>query len=47
MELRQGTWDWDEVVEKFTHNFSFADEQPIVDVAIQTIMEKIIVEIPI
>ena len=47
MDLRQGTQDWDKVVKKFAHTFSFADEQPTVDVALQTIKEKIFVEIPV
>ena len=47
MELRQGTQDWEDIAKKFMHTFEFADEQPIVDVALQMIKENIFVEIPI
>ena len=47
MELQRGTQDWDEVVKQFAHTFAFVDEQPIVDVALQMIKEKIFAEIPV
>ena len=46
MELRQGTQDWEEAAEQFEHTFEFGDEQPTVDVVLQTIKENIFVEIP-
>ena len=45
MELWQGTRDWDKVVKQFVHTFAFADEQLTIDVMLQTIKEKIFVEI--
>ena len=47
MELRQGTQDWEGLTKKFRQTFEFVDEQPTVDVALQTIKEKIFDEIPI
>ena len=47
MELRQGTQDWEGLTKKFTHTFEFADEQPIVDVVLQTIKEKIFSKITV
>ena len=47
MELRQGTHDWDEVVKKFVHTFSFFDEKLTVYVALQAIKETIFAEIPV
>ena len=35
------------MVVHFTHTFAFADEQPIVDVVLQAIKEKIFTEIPL
>ena len=45
MELQQGNQDWEEVVKQFMHTFAFDNEQPVVDVALQMIKEKIFVEI--
>ena len=47
MELRQETREWEEVVQKFTYTFQFADEQTTVDIALKTIKEKIFAEIPL
>ena len=47
MELRQGTQDWEGIVKQFAHTFEFTDEHPTVDVALQTIKEKIFAEIPV
>ena len=45
MELRQGNHDWEGIAKKFPHTFEFADEKPTVDSTLQTIKEKIFVEI--
>ena len=47
MELRQGTQDWEGLTKKFRKTFEFVDEQSTVDVALQTIKEKIFIEIPV
>ena len=47
MELQQGTQDWEGVSKLFRQTFEFTDEQPTVDVALQTIKEKIFAEIPV
>ena len=47
MELRQAIQDWEGLTKQFRQTFEFADEQPTVDVALQTINEKIFVEIPV
>ena len=47
MELRQETREWEEVAQKFTYTFEFADEQPTVDIALKTIKEKIFAKIPL
>ena len=47
MELRQETQEWEGLAKKFSHTFEFADEHPIVDVALQMIKDKIFVEIPV
>ena len=47
MELCQETSEWEEFAQKFTYTFQFAYEQPIVDIALKTIKEKIFAEIPL
>ena len=47
IELRQGTQDWEEVAKNFAHTFELVDEQPTVDALLQTIKEKIFVEISV
>ena len=47
MELRQETREWEEVAQKFTYTFQFANEQPTVDIALKTIKENIFAEIPL
>ena len=34
-------------MQKFTYTFQFVDEQPIVDIALKTIKDKIFTEIPL
>ena len=47
MELRQAIQDWEGLTKQFRQTFEFADEKPTVDAAVQTIKEKIFVEIPV
>ena len=47
IELRQGAQYWERITKQFRQTFDFADEQPTVDAALQTIKEKIFVEIPV
>ena len=47
MELRQGTQDREGIVKQFRQTFEFADEQPIVDAALQILEAKIFSQIPI
>ena len=47
MELRQGTQDWEGLTKKFRKTFEFPDENPTIDVVLQTIKENIFAEIPI
>ena len=47
MELRQETREWEKVAQNFTYTFQLTDDQPIVDIALKTIKEKIFAEIPL
>ena len=47
MELRQGTQEWEGITKKFRQTFEFVEEEPTVDVVLQTIKEKIFAEIPV
>ena len=47
MDLRQGTQYWERIANQFAHTFEFANENPTIDVALQTVKEKIFAEIPI
>ena len=47
MELCLETKEWEKVAQNFTYTFQFADEKPIVDIALNTIEEKISADIPV
>ena len=47
MELHQETREWEKVAHNFTYTFHFAGEQPIVDIVLKTLKEKIFIEIPL
>ena len=47
MEFQQGTQEWEGLSKKFMQTFEFLDEKDIVDVALQTIREKLFAEIPV
>ena len=45
--MRQETREWEDVAQKFTYTFQFANEKPTVDIALKNIKEKIFTEIPL
>ena len=45
MELRQGTQDWESIANKLAHALEFLDDKPTFGVVLQTIKDKIFIEI--
>ena len=45
VEMQRGTLDWEDLATRFTHTFEFADDHPLINVALQVMKTKIFEEI--